>query len=261
MTEHEIRSSLTTKKFGNRLYLLETVDSTNNYAKTLTLGEFDEGTVVIAEHQTAGRGRHDHVWFAESGKNLTFSVLLKPRIAPRLTGIISIYAGLAVVQAVEELYSLQLECKWPNDILLNRKKLCGILSEGVFQGERLNGVVIGIGMNVNQVAFPPSLEHTATSLARHLGRGLDRIHILVKILEKLEELYNVLQRGDAPSILAEWRRRSGMFGRELMIVQNGQCLKGIAHSLADDGALVITIDGKERKVFAGEVTVLWGNQP
>ncbi len=259
MKESDVHRLLTTNRFGRHLLVLESVDSTNSFAKSIAGQDIQEGTTVLAEHQSGGRGRHGRAWFAESGKNLTFSIILKPRLSPQELGLLSIYAAVAIADAVDDLYGLHLECKWPNDLLLNHKKVCGILSEGVFRGEQLQCVIMGIGMNVNQITFPPDLERTATSLANALERGLDRSLLLVKILGKLEDWYDVLHREGAGPIVAEWRTRSKMIGKELMIDQSGQHLRGIAQSVGTDGSLVMLIDGRERKVYAGEVTILGGH--
>jgi BirA family biotin operon repressor/biotin-[acetyl-CoA-carboxylase] ligase len=116
MTEQEIHLQLGTKIFGRKLFCFETIDSTNLFAKSLTTEEFDEGTLVIAERQSAGRGRLGRSWRSESGKNLTFSILLKPKISPEYIGILSIYASLAVAEAIEELVTIGPKCKWPNDV-------------------------------------------------------------------------------------------------------------------------------------------------
>ena len=256
MTEQEIHKYLRTKIFGRKLFCFETVDSTNLYAKSLMEQEFEEGILVIAENQTAGRGRLGRTWQSESGKNLTFSILLKPKISPESVGVLSMYASLAVAEAIQEISALAPECKWPNDVLVDEKKLCGILSEAVFHHEKLSGVIIGIGLNVNQTAFLPPLERSATSLALVLGSVFDRVQVLTCILQKLELWYAYLQRGQLQEILSQWQKHTTMFGKELAIDEQGRQMKGIAKSLDIDGGLIVSVNGIEKKILAGDVTIL-----
>src|ERR1044071_5539110 len=129
MTELEIRKHLKTSTFGRQLYCFDQIDSTNSSAKSLAAQGIEEGAIVIAEEQRTGRGRFDRTWHSSPGLNLTFSIILRPNIHPRKIGVLSLYAGLAVTQGVMETSGLDATCKWPNDILVNRKKICGILCE------------------------------------------------------------------------------------------------------------------------------------
>ena len=256
MTEHDIKQHLRTKTFGRHIYCFDSIDSTNTYAKKLVSQDIEEGTLVIAEEQTAGRGRFDRTWHSSSGKNLTFSVIIRPNIIPQRIGILSLYAGLAVTEAVQELSNIPPACKWPNDVLVNGKKLCGILSEAVFSGTQISAVIIGIGLNVNQTEFPNALESTATSMTLECSKIFDRFHVLANVLEKLEHLYTFIQTNQLEEILQRWQSHTIMFGKEVTIKQHGQRVNGIAQAIDLNGALIISTNGTENKVVAGDVTIL-----
>ena len=140
--------------------------------------------------------------------------------------------------------------------MFNKKKLCGILSEAVFRREQLSAVIIGVGLNVNQVDFPPPLEALATSLALVSEHLFDRVQVLTCILQTLELWYAYLQRGQLQEILSQWQKHTTMFGKELAIDEQGRQMKGIAKSLDIDGGLIVSVNGIEKKILAGDVTIL-----
>ena len=256
MTEKEIRQHLTTKIFGKNIYTFDSLESTNTYAKSLTLENNAEGSLIIAEEQTAGKGRLKRSWLAEKGKNLTFSIILTPTILPERIGILSLYAALAVAEAIENILPLTPVCKWPNDVLLNDKKVCGILSEVVFKSEALYSVIIGIGINVNQLIFPNELQEIATSLFLTTGRSIDRAIFLAKVLERLETLYKIIQNNQTDRILRHWKKYCTMFDKKISIEQQGTILKGTVTGLADDGGLIIQTNSKNVKVLAGDIQII-----
>jgi len=255
MQASDILPRLTTRSFGRTLFPYDTVDSTNLTAKQLASEGVVEGAVVIAERQSAGRGRLGRRWQSEPG-NLTFSLILRPSMKPDRLGLLSLYASLAVAQAVEASTGLQPICKWPNDLLLGSKKFCGILSEGQFAGSDLTSVVIGIGINVNQFVFPEDLAHRATSLALAGGCPVDRFALFAEVMYRLEEEYGAVRKGGFERVMAEWKERTTLFGSEVAIDREGTLLRGTASHLAEDGGLVIAANGKEIKVLAGDVTVI-----
>jgi BirA family biotin operon repressor/biotin-[acetyl-CoA-carboxylase] ligase len=256
MTELEIKKYLTTKIFGNKIHCFDSIDSTNTYAKTLASQGSGEGTIVIAEEQTAGRGRFDREWLSTPGENLTFSVLLRPKISPLNIGVLSLYAGVSVTQALKGFLNITPSCKWPNDVLLDGKKCCGILCEGMFSNNNLSAVIVGVGLNVNQRRFPSALAPTATSLALARGQIFDRVDILARVLEKLERLYSYIQEGNLDMIIQQWREHTTMMGKEIAVEQAGERLNGIAKAIDTDGGLIIAMNGTDKKVFTGDVTIL-----
>lgn len=275
ITDNDVTKHLSTKIFGKKFYFLDTVDSTNTYAKRLVLQGAEEGTVVSTEHQYAGRGRFNRKWVSAPGKNLTFSVIIRPAIDPQSLGILSLFAGLSVAQAVAEISPVSPICKWPNDVLLDGKKLCGILSESVFEKARpteqsfgqarpteqsfgrarLSAVIIGIGLNINQVDFPAPLDCSATSLAKTCQREFDRGLVLARVLGRLEHLYQYVLGGRMDEIVNQSRLNSTMVDKEIILHQPGVILRGIVKRIDGDGGLIISCDGAERKIFAGDITM------
>ncbi len=239
-------SKLIKGSFGKKLVFFKMIDSTNTYAK---LHDLPEGGVVFAEEQTAGRGRFQRKWHSEPGKNLTFSVKLRPGIPPENFGIFSLYAALAVARAVECFTGIVPTCKWPNDLLLAGGKFSGILCENL-TGE----IVAGIGVNVNQTRFPENIG--ATSLALHSGKSFERFGLMAEILWQMESLYPTLKQGDHRTILDGWLSYSSMIGRVVTVLSGETVLKGKAAGLAEDGGLMLEAGGGIQKVNAGEVTVI-----
>lgn len=256
MTEKDLKLGLRTGSFGQKIYFFESLDSTNNCAKALANCNIPEGAVVYSEFQTLGRGRMGRSWMAASGQNLLFSLLLRPNLNAEQVNLLAFYAAISVSEAVESLALLPVEVKWPNDLLANGKKFCGILSEASFKKETLDFVVVGIGINVNQVDFPKELELTATSLKRELGRNIDRVNLFQKVLSRLEKNYLTAQEGKLDQVLQEWEKRCRMINREITVDHQGRVLKGVALRVAHDGGLVLQVDGNQVTVVAGDVTVL-----
>jgi len=255
MNNQEIQSYIRTKIFGSEIFAFDLIDSTNLKAKALAREGASEGTIVIAEEQTAGRGRFSRAWFSERGKNLTFSLIIKPKIKNEYNGILSLYAGLAVAQAIQNILHTTPKCKWPNDVLLGDKKVCGILSEAILMNDIPEAIIIGIGINVNQTYFPEEIKQTATSLSLYAGKQFNRFEVLAAVLERLENLYGDIQKGLLINILDGWKHYCSMFGKEISINQSGQLTKGIAIGLDNDGGLLMQTKNGKIKILAGDVTL------
>ncbi len=249
-----ITSNLKTDTIGKNVIVLDTIDSTNTFLKSLASKGIPAGTVVITEEQTAGRGRLGRTWVSQKGKNLTFSVLVS--LPSHNPGLISLVAGIAVAQAIRIQTPLQAECKWPNDILINGKKVCGILSEVVTSSNNNSYVIIGIGVNVNQSEFPEEIQSTATSLLLENGHTINRINILKTILEQLEYGYNRLQQHEDTIIISEWKKLCSMIGLPISLNQNGTIITGIFADVADDGALLLQQHNGITRILSGEVMVV-----
>jgi BirA family biotin operon repressor/biotin-[acetyl-CoA-carboxylase] ligase len=210
MNIDKIQEGLQTKRFGKTIIVLHKVDSTNNFAKKLACYGAAEGTVVIAEEQTAGRGRRGRKWFSPKG-GLYFSVILRPPIKVNEAVGIVVAAGLAIAKILNENCGLRVEAKWPNDILLDRKKVCGILTEVNSVGEKVNYAVVGIGINVNSAVskeFPEELKPVAISLREKLKKRIRLEDLLKPCLEKLEEVYESYVKMGFQPILGEWMKYS-----------------------------------------------------
>jgi BirA family biotin operon repressor/biotin-[acetyl-CoA-carboxylase] ligase len=164
-----------------------------------------------------------------------------------------------VASALTTLASVHPQCKWPNDVLINRKKCCGILSETTFADGKISYVVIGIGVNINQQEFPPELASPATSLFLETRKSFDRALVLATILEQMELMYPLIISGRSSDIISQWQKHTTMFGNEVTINHNGHILRGTAVRLAEDGGLIIATQSGETKVLAGDVSLHHGN--
>jgi BirA family biotin operon repressor/biotin-[acetyl-CoA-carboxylase] ligase len=214
-----------------------------------------EGTVVVAEHQSEGRGRMGRGWADSTGESLTFSIVLRPKLLPEGISLLPLLAGVAVAEGIERTTGLKPECKWPNDLILEGRKLCGILCEGSAQEEGLEHVIVGVGLNVNQRSFPPEIAGTATSVALALGGGLtDREDLLRTILQRFESLYHEHRKTGFSRIPALFEARAKMFGSSVTLTTAESVLDGIAQRIAPDGGLVLMVDGAERTLYAGDVS-------
>lgn len=239
------------------IYRFGKIGSTNSHL--LKLGEegFPEGTVVVADEQTAGRGRFGRNWEAEPQANLLFSLLLRPRFLEQdELFILTFAAAVSVVEAIEEVTHLQPQLKWPNDVLLDGKKVAGILLETSFDSNRLSHVVLGIGLNVNQREFSEAISNDAISLSLSAGKKYDRDELLFTILNDFSMIYESLQKRDFYSIMKKWRDSSIMYGKRISVNLAGNVLEGICEEITDDGALVVRTDDGIKKFTAGEVTIL-----
>jgi len=244
------------KVFGKKVIHLDTTESTNSYAASLLANGTEEGTVVLAEEQTAGRGRSGRVWSSEKGKNLTFSIILKPKVPPASIGVISLYAALGVAEAVRDITGKPAHCKWPNDVLIDGRKLCGILSESNIEGEKLSSVVVGIGLNVNQTEFPADIKPPPTSLRLAAGKTFDRISVLSSVLDRLEKRYEDLQSQRFDVIIRAWESLATMMGSEIQVATHEGVLRGVASGIAEDGGLIVRTNGTDRKILAGDITII-----
>jgi BirA family biotin operon repressor/biotin-[acetyl-CoA-carboxylase] ligase len=251
----EIKKYLITTIIGSKILSFDSIASTNTHAKNFSTEETQDGTVIIAEEQTLGRGRFNRKWQSEKGKNLTFSVILQPKYQLENIGLLPICTGGAIAKVIERHMDLKTECKWPNDILINGKKVCGILIESISSENLINRVILGIGINVNQEIFSDDIINTAASIKLSNGKTVDRIQLLAGVLKSLDEMYINIQNGNFDIPLSEWLSRSSMFGKEITVRQGDKILRGRAVRLDNDGSLVLNCEGKEMKVFSGDVTI------
>jgi BirA family transcriptional regulator, biotin operon repressor / biotin---[acetyl-CoA-carboxylase] ligase len=280
---NEISYNLATEVLGRNIVYFDTIDSTNSYAKKLGNANCVEGTVVVADMQTEGRGRLGRQWNSASGKGIWMSIVLKPNIGPEDAQIITIAAAIAVVAALKKSVGIDAGIKWPNDIIIDGKKVCGILTEMNSEMERVNFIVLGIGLNVNQTAedFPEDIKDLATSLKIHLNKGTDRgnsspdllnctsqvnrppdsldfnrCEIIKNLLYELERIYSKISKGFITEIIDEWKRHSITLGKDVRIISKSTNFTGVAINITKDGKLVVKCDdGEVREVISGEVSV------
>ncbi|MDP2208507.1 MAG: biotin--[acetyl-CoA-carboxylase] ligase [Bacteroidota bacterium] len=250
----KILNNLTTKVIGRDIISFETIDSSNTYAKTLSDADAKNGMIIIAEGQTCGRGRFNRKWESQKERNLTFSILLKPESALNKIGLLPLLTASAVAKAIEAVTNLEVECKWPNDILINGKKTCGILIEST-STLKINRIIVGIGLNVNQELFPDGIRLTATSLKNEFGKTIDRIILLADILNRFEDMYFRFTQNDTKEYLSDWISRCKMFGKEISVSYFEKQIHGKVLRIDSDGSLILKSEDNEIKLFSGDVTI------
>jgi len=224
-------------------------------ARKLAKEEASEGTVVIADVQTAGRGRSGRSWLSPQG-SLAMSIVLRPPL-DYLPGMVMI-AALAVVRAIEEMTGLRCAIKWPNDVLVSGKKVCGILVESEAAGKQINYVILGVGVNINfEPSVFPEIAEIATSISHELGKEIDREEFICLLLFELEKLYLELQAGGCSSVYRQWRERLETLGKLVNIRSEQKVERGIAEDVTEDGSLLLRrADGSLVEIVAGDVTVV-----
>lgn len=256
ITADELRLGLTTKFIGKNVHYEESVESTQKIAYLLAYEDAPEGTVIIAEEQLSGRGRMDRKWHSPKYTGIWMSIILRPNIplpkAPQLT----LLAAVAIVQAIEDLTGLLPEIKWPNDILIKGKKVTGILTELEAEADRINSIIIGIGMNVNQTKddFPSELQQIATSLSLEKGEKVARADLIKGIFMNLEKLYLLyLEEGFLPIKLL-WESYAISIGKNITARTLTHSIIGKAQGITDDGVLIIEDEqGKTHHVYSADI--------
>lgn len=208
--------------------------------------------MVIADRQTHGRGRHGRSWHSEPGTGLYLSTLLKPSLPPESLALITLMAGVATISAIHQQASVAARLKWPNDILLNSKKIAGILCE--YLPDCSPAVIIGIGINLNQTHFPEEIQDIATSLKLETGKTVNRTDIILSLLENLDREYGEFLQGKQENLIQKWTERSDIFGKTVTVFQKGKSLTGTAVGLTPEGKLVLqNSDGETLILDSGEV--------
>ena len=253
LSAEAITAGLTTGRFGRPTSFFAEIGSTMPEARRRAEAGAPEGTLVIADAQTAGRGRHGRSWLSEAGVNLTFSLVLRPTLA-QLRGL-AVATSLAGVEAVWARTGLPARIKWPNDLVIHDRKFAGILIDSELQGTEVAHAILGIGVNVNlEVARFPDLAGIATSLAAEAGCPIDRLALLIELLARLERRYDQLLTG--PSLLPEWTAASATLGRRIRATSPAGAEIGLAEAVDDEGALLLRRDdGTLARLLAGEVTL------
>ena len=255
----EVEALLGTRRLGRPIEGYLSAGSTNTLALQRAAERATEGYTVLAEHQTAGRGRLGRAWTAQAGQNLTFSLVLRPALPPSRLGLVTLAGAVAVAETLDTFITpLAVAVKWPNDLLLHSRKCCGMLLESAFP--QTSGappaVVLGIGLNVNQDAFAPELEAGATSLLLETGRPVPRAPLLARLLLRLEAVYASLFEDDGAAVRAAYEAR--MFGLDQAVTlrqtDEGTSIRGIAKGISPEGALRLEMEQGLRLFHAGEVT-------
>ena len=256
LTADMLRQRLRGSLFGKRIYHFFKTDSTNRVALELGHTGEPEGAVVLAEEQTAGRGRAGHKWHSERATGIYATLLLRPRLAPVQAPLLTMMAGLSAHAAVQAVSGLQVDLKWPNDLLIGGKKVGGILTEMHAEPTQIHFVIVGLGINVNQEKFPAELAGISTSLRLESGRKQSRLEVLVQFLRQFERDYDELLREGASSVVKRFEAVSSYArGKRVRVSSNKESYTGVTAGLESEGLLrVARDDGETVTVIAGDVT-------
>jgi BirA family transcriptional regulator, biotin operon repressor / biotin---[acetyl-CoA-carboxylase] ligase len=251
----EIDRYLNTDIIGKDITYKEIVDSTNSYAFKLALDGASEGACVIADAQKAGRGRLNRVWFSPAGENLYLSVILRPHVQPSNVYPITFISSLAVYDTVETITGIKPTLKWPNDILIKGKKICGTLLELSTETDMVRFVVVGIGLDINmkEKEIIEEIEQKATSLFIETKNLFERARVCGILLSNLEKYYLLFKRHGENEVCRIWEDRSQIKGKYLEINQMGRIYKGISEGIDNKGALLLNIEGEIKRIIAGDV--------
>lgn len=259
LTNAAITAALSTRCLGRNVICLPETGSTNVEAYRLAEEGAPEGTVLIADAQCKGKGRLGRIWHSPAGVNLYCSLILRPPIMPVDAFQLTFLSAVAVARAIEKTISINPLIKWPNDILLNGKKVAGLLNEMSAETERVNFVILGIGVNLNMLPdqYPDDLRHPATSLLVESGSPVNRLGFVRTLLESLDSLYSgYIDHGYQP-VRDEWVARCGMIGRRIAVNAPAEEIDGVAEGIDESGALLVRKDsGSIVRVLAGDVKIL-----
>lgn len=247
---------LNTDFIGRNFIYVEEIDSTNTFLLDRKSGVNVSGTVVLAEKQTKGRGRKDRVWYSSKEQNLTFSILLfkEYKLFEHLN-LINFSASLSVASSIENLFQMKTELKWPNDVLINKKKTCGILLESASQGSKIDRVVVGIGVNVNQSMFQGQFNYPPTSIRIELGREVEREKLLAEILNNFEFFLSKITN-EPEYITREWKEKCRMLGEKVYIKEGEIVKNGIFEDIDKEGFLLLKTKEGIEKITIGDVGLI-----
>jgi len=253
----EVDRHLNTKLIGRKIIYKEHIDSTNTFAFRLALGGEPEGTCVIAESQETGKGRLGRRWFSPRGENLYLSVILKPHIHPSNVYPITFISSLAVYDTVEALTGERPTLKWPNDVLIRGKKVCGTLLELSTEADIVSFVIVGIGFNVNmkEMEIEEEIKQKATSLFMETKRIYERAPVCGILLANLEKYYTFFKEKGEEEICKVWEKRAEVKGKYVEVVQMGEHYKGFSEGIDKNGAMLLNIGGKVKRIIAGDVNI------
>ncbi len=242
----------------DNIFIYEQVDSTNIIAKRMAAQGQAEGSFIIAEEQIKGRGRMDRNWLSPSGKGVWISFILRPEILPVKASEITFVVAAGIMEGIKAHTGQDVKIKWPNDLLLNSKKICGILTEISAEIERVKYIVAGVGINVAQEPedFPPEIREKASSLERESGQKINRNQLIKSIIEEMERIYFLYKREGFEKVLDIWRANNITLGRRVKAITREEEIIGLAEKIDQEGFLIIRDDqGNEHKIIAGDVSL------
>ncbi len=255
--KNELESRMDTKWAGRPVSFYDVLPSTNLQAKLDAERGAAEGTLVVADMQTAGRGRKGKDWSSPAGLNLYFTLILKPDYVSERVSMATLLMGMAVAESIRDICGLEAGVKWPNDIVIGGRKVCGILAEMSVEREFIHYVVVGVGINVNEQEFDPEIAGTATSLKKESGETVSRARLLASVMKRFEEIYESYHEKEAhPGLLARYNSLLVNRDREVCVLDPKGEFRGISRGVNDSGELLVELpDGRIVEVYAGEVSV------
>ena len=255
--QNELESRMDTKWAGHPVSFYDAVNSTNLRAKLDADNGAPEGALVVADMQTAGRGRRGRTWSSPAGLNVYFTLILKPQYVPDKASMVTLVMALAVAEGIRETCGVEAGIKWPNDIVANGKKVCGILTEMSVERDFIHHVVIGVGINVGLQEFAPELAATATSLQAECGRKVPKAALVANIMKAFEKHYEVFRgKADLSGLIGSYNEMLVNRDREVRVLDPKGEYSGIARGINEVGELLVELpDGRVEKVYAGEVSV------
>ncbi|MFH1782760.1 MAG: biotin--[acetyl-CoA-carboxylase] ligase [Candidatus Omnitrophota bacterium] len=255
LSELELSFDLKTNIIGKKIYSYKEIDSTNDAAYRLALSGEKEGSIVISESQTKGRGRLGRNWVSPKDKGAYFSVILRPDIMPRETSFITLFSSLAICKTIREKIGLSAVIKWPNDVLINNNKICGILTEMNGETDKINFVIIGIGININ--TKKELLPEGASSLMEEKGSFIPRVDLVKEIFRNIDRYYKHFIDEKRGLILREYKTLSAILDKRIKVSYHNRLIQGHAIDIDNEGALIIRMDsGLNERVLAGDVSIL-----
>lgn len=256
MTEAELESLKNTQWAGCEIYCFDSIDSTNTKAKELAEAGHPSGTLVVADQQTLGRGRRGRSWESPAGTGIFMTLMLKPDINPNNASMLTLVAAMATVRAITEVTGEAAQIKWPNDIVMNGKKVVGILTEMSAQFDYINHIVVGIGINVHNEEFPEEIAKTASSLLLECGHRIHRASLIEAFLEEFERLYAVyLETEDMSGLQKEYDSLLVNRGRQVRVLDPKEPFEGKAMGISKKGELIVDTWESRKLVSSGEVSV------
>lgn len=257
ITAEVLKEQMRTRILGQNIHYVEEIDSTNVEVKRQAANGADHGLLVIAEQQTMGKGRRGRSWNSPKGTGIWMSLLLKPgQLRPENASMLTLVTALSVADAIREVTGLEAWIKWPNDIVVNGKKVCGILTEMSSEANRIHYIVIGIGINVNTKEFPEEISEIATSLLIEKGTAASRSLLAAKVMEQLEANYELfLQSGDLAYLLKPYNEKLINCNKQVKVVGSNEEITGTAKGINEKGELLVQIEDRLLEVCSGEVSV------
>lgn len=259
LTKSEIESRISSKYLGRNLCCYKEIDSTNEELKRLfnANNSLPNGTTAVTDHQTMGKGRRGRVWETPEGVNIAMSFLIKPEFEPGKASMLTLLAAIAVVKATEEVAGLECQIKWPNDVVINGKKYCGILTEMSSEPDFIHYVIVGIGINANTESFPEDIAKTATSVYLEKGEKISRAKLVAAILKYFEQYYERFEEAlDMSPFMEEYNCLLAGYGQEVRVLDPNGEYTGISKGINNQGELLVEKEDRTlTEVYAGEVSV------